>query len=495
MNISKKEIVFFLLVWMSMAIFFTIISPLVMYDGDDWVNLGNMRVIALPKWGDFNPSKVLPETSMPFVGLIGAYIIYPIINDYVLSITIASALFISISIAIYVYMFKRLIVNAFDLKFYQAVSMSIIFLLLHFLILKAHNYNNIHVLYSKDLTCYFHYVQPFLLNASLVMYLLTDLIKPVHYKDWSILKISIFIFICYLAVFSNLLSSIVLIAFIIGVILLNFKLNKNVMQEIRRIWDEYVCYRYLVIAWIISLVFEANGGRSNMIGKSIAEMEIIKTVDDFLKFLINNANGLYVGIFAMLLFCGGAIIIYFQSSKEKYEENFRKACIYVIVSIPIWLCYTVLVSAKTGSPYIVRPDVNSGFFFYFLLIIMVSASYIISKKPKMYYIVPILILIMFSRAANQKTLLPSNCLNAPASICVAVDNDIIQQCIYQAENNVENPEIHVPVGDDKDNWPIPLYRGGTIFQTLYYHGIIDKYYDKALIVPDASMNKKYGLER
>ena len=138
MNISKKEIVFFLLVWMSMAIFFTIISPLVMYDGDDWVNLGNMRVIALPKWGDFNPSKVLPETSMPFVGLIGAYIIYPIINDYVLSITIASALFISISIAIYVYMFKRLIVNAFDLKFYQAVSMSIIFLLLHFLILKAH---------------------------------------------------------------------------------------------------------------------------------------------------------------------------------------------------------------------------------------------------------------------------------------------------------------------------------------------------------------------
>ena len=50
----------------------------------------------------------------------------------------------------------------------------------------------------------------------------------------------------------------------------------------------------------------------------------------------------------------------------------------------------------------------------------------------------------------------------------------------------------VPKGDDRDNWPHPMYMGGNISRTLYRHGIITQPL-KITIKPDTKMNEKYHI--
>ena len=77
--------IFFGLIFLSIVIFFTTAHPLVPYDGDDWLNLSILRK-TVPMTGAYNPIKVLPETLFPLVGLVAAYVVYPLIGDYILSL-------------------------------------------------------------------------------------------------------------------------------------------------------------------------------------------------------------------------------------------------------------------------------------------------------------------------------------------------------------------------------------------------------------------------
>ena len=102
------EICFFLAVFVSMFVFFTGVHRLVIYDGDDWVNLSQMRHF-IPMWHGFNPIKILPETLMPLVGYVSGYVITPFTGNYVDAVTLASALLVSGLITLYIYLFGQFI--------------------------------------------------------------------------------------------------------------------------------------------------------------------------------------------------------------------------------------------------------------------------------------------------------------------------------------------------------------------------------------------------
>lgn len=73
-----------------LLIFFIRICPIIPYDKDDWIYIGQMRV-PFPLWRNWNPSKVLPEVLMPMCGYIGAYMVYPLTGDYFSSLTLTAA--------------------------------------------------------------------------------------------------------------------------------------------------------------------------------------------------------------------------------------------------------------------------------------------------------------------------------------------------------------------------------------------------------------------
>ncbi|MBR2733236.1 MAG: hypothetical protein IKD80_03170, partial [Selenomonadaceae bacterium] len=60
----SAEVVTGALTFAAMFIFFSQVHPIVLFDGDDWNVISDARV-GLPKWGGWNPIKVLPETFFP----------------------------------------------------------------------------------------------------------------------------------------------------------------------------------------------------------------------------------------------------------------------------------------------------------------------------------------------------------------------------------------------------------------------------------------------
>ena len=98
-NEMGKVTIVNIILFLFLFVFFTRICPIILYDKDDWIYIGQMR-IPFPQWNGWNPVKVLPEILMPICGYISAYFIYPIIGNYFFSITITSAIILSIFIAL-----------------------------------------------------------------------------------------------------------------------------------------------------------------------------------------------------------------------------------------------------------------------------------------------------------------------------------------------------------------------------------------------------------
>ena len=80
--------------FISIFYFFSYCHPLLIFSSDDW-NLVTITRYPIPLWGAWNPIKVLPEVLFPFTSFIGKYLIYPFCEDFVKSVTLASAFVLS----------------------------------------------------------------------------------------------------------------------------------------------------------------------------------------------------------------------------------------------------------------------------------------------------------------------------------------------------------------------------------------------------------------
>lgn len=165
----RREI-FFGLIFLSIVIFFTTAHPLVPYDGDDWLNLASMRK-AVPMTGAYNPIKVLPETLFPLVGLIAAYVVYPLIGDYIGSIALTSALVMGGLVSLYMYLFFRFVERWLSLSDYANMMVTALFFLFHFVLFYEKSSPVPYLFGSGNLTCIYHYVIPALVNLCVVLYL------------------------------------------------------------------------------------------------------------------------------------------------------------------------------------------------------------------------------------------------------------------------------------------------------------------------------------
>lgn len=356
-------------------IFFTCIHQLVPYDGDDWINLSLTRG-AYPIWGIHNPIKVLPETLMPICGYISAYLFYPILNEYITSITFCAAIIVSVFITFYFYNFYRVIDKKFQLSTTSNLLLTLILIFMHFMIFKSHKINNTYMFFTGNLNCYFHYIIPAILNSILVLYLM---IIRNFLSEINILKSGVLFLAIYFAIFSNILHSIILIALLSIELLLTFIGNKNFSIENfykfiinNRIWF------FLIDIWLISLLFEANGGRSNSIGNSILALPIKETLVVLSNLLKQVSNG-FIVVFAMSIL--SAFIIYLKN-KEKNETDYlyKSIGIRTILCCGLTLIYIILVSAKASPSYIGRVDVAFSFLIYIFILIFISLAYIFEKN-------------------------------------------------------------------------------------------------------------------
>lgn len=491
-----QEIAFFVSIFIVVFSFFTVAHPLVPYDGDDWQGLSLMRK-AVPSLSTYNPIKVLPETLFPLVGIFSANIIFPLIGDYIYSVIIVSAMVFTLVVCAYLYQFYKFIKSIFSFKIPNTIFVTALFLIFHFALFK--NSTTIYLLGTNNLTCLYHYVIPAIVNISLVLYLARCDFMPLAYGEKTVSSCkqkmlssrsnfswSCLIFVVYLAIFSNILSSIILASYVSSILLLRFSQKQSNNQGYKVFIKDNFLYIGILLIWVFSLFLEAHGGRAHAIGHSVFSLPIVETGKYFWAILSKISKG-YI-LFASILIIGSLLIYH----KEKTNVYFTLFKMYILTSL-ISLPYLLLICAKASPGYMGRSDVFISFIIWTLLFSCFSLVYLVKYMPKISIALPIVVLYFIIEAIGGSGFQPNVISNGISEKeCIAVDREIIQQLQEADRNGEKEVVLRVPKGDNRDNWPHPLYMGNALSRTMYKHGLISKQL-KITIQPDLDMNKKYHI--
>ena len=479
-------------IFAAMFLFFSQVHPITPFDGDDWNVISDARP-ALPKWGGWNPIKILPETFYPICGYIAAYVVAPIIGDYLSAITVTAALILSLFIAAYILLFIEFVKKIFRVDSFLANLTGIIFLLLHFALFLRHNaQDNIYLFHTIDANCYFNYVIPNLLNAALVLLIAQFDITRNIFDNVTPRSVALF-FAFYLGIFSNILNSSLLGVFVFVELLSRFiDLRSRVEWKnfrLKKFFDKNKSLCMILIFWLISLLFEANGGRAKNFTADGGDYfaNVIQTAAAFFDSISHN-HGLGLMIFSIVT------VIFILTRRNDYEPKiFLNVAAKFAACIPLLAVYTILVAARADINYATRADVQFGLFFCTLIIFCMTLLYWLKKFPRAAFILPILCFALFTWIfSGKRSFSPSTFGNVPEKICAEISQSIINQIVAADRAGLDEVTVTVPKGDDIDNWPHPLYMGKNISRTLCNHGIISRRI-KVIFVPDVRLNALYSL--
>ena len=489
-----------LAVFLMMFLFYTEAHPIVMYDADDWKGMATQRVVAFPKWGDHNPIKVLPETVMPLVGMVAGYVVTPFIGDYVTAVTVTAALVLSLVIAVYIALFIAVCRKCFNLPDWAAACLGMIFLAFHFLALRHATAYNMYLLFSVNLTCYFNYTIPLLWTGSLIFYFLLKPISGNYSPKGDSGHDVCLVFLIYLAIFSNILHSIILIAFVMSDLALNLRRFLKERGSLK-LWKEFCSgqkfWLGMIVLWLVSLLFESTGGRANQ----MAADSIALVIGNLAGIILQPNKGIYILVSCGILFGAGAIYTYVRRRKAnalgETDRFFCDGCSRFGLSALIWIFFVTPVCSVAGAHYMSRIDVVCGLFFYILLLILWPLAYLLAEKTNFRFVLPVLLLVIACRTINtEQPMRDSTIFGIPPQNCAAVTRDIIGAIKAADAAGADSVNLHVPKGfmSMDNNWPISVTAGEDMSCLLYGYGQISRPIN-VIIVPDESLNLRYHIPR
>ena len=477
-------------VFLFMLIWFNNIHPLVIYDSDDWFYVSYIRT-AIPAIGQWNPSRIFPETFSAVPPLFGSFVIYPLLKDYIASITLSYAITIAICISIYFAMFFSFISRRFSINKQTALIISLAFFLLHFSIFKDESTANQHMFYAGSMTTFFYYTMGSILNGSLLFYFIGTNINE-QFRSKQYIKNAFLLPAIYLAIFSNLFQSIIFAGYIGVELLFNFifllkstKKSFNVLTLKNFIKDNIFSVAVL-IGWFLCALFEAGGDRAQAVGSHpLAISEAAHTLFLWLRH-INKPSLLFCAVNIIL-----ALFIYFKSNSKK--SDFSILLLKLISSALLSTVFLLLLGAKTSYDYLQSIRAVFAIPFFGLLCVVTALSYILEKKPRYILYVPIFMYIILTSAmAGNNIYFDMNSYEVSAYSAKAVDDYFIEQIVEASRNSQDHLVLKVPTGYTDNKWPHTHNIGNTVKDALLRHGIIQ--HDLEVEVEyDGSLNKKFNL--
>lgn len=494
MNESRNDmskcityIVAFSILFTGIFIFFAEVHPLIIFDADDWLFASYTRR-ATPIWGDWNPTRILPETFMSFCSMTGIILFKPFTNDYIGSLAIAYALAVSVFILLYFVFFIRRISKTVGLKTYEEAGVLGISVLYHFLIYNVKAGDNLHMFAEANVTCMFFYIIPAILNSILVLYLLNNEINLFSKEKLPVN--SLLILGIYLAINSNMFQSIILISFAGWTLLENilFAGEKSIKAFIKK----NIIWIGMILCWMISLYYEVNGGRADDLSNKDFGKNILACLGALKSLVFERINRTFLLTSFVLIIFGVAVYL-IKRVKETKDRDYLKVMIRCSICCVITIVYLILLCAKTSPDYLKRSGVLFGIMFYLLLSVMTSFAYAVSEVEPAFLIVPLFFYIIFNETVNDERMYKFvNSASHPERLCVEIDNDIINQVLNAEDEGKSEVDVYVPVYDMEDNWPVANYVSDFMSNTLYRHGIT-KDWIKIYIKPSKDMNRKYHM--
>lgn len=483
---SRKEhillIGFSTIIFLSMLLFFLKIHPLIIYDVDDWLYASYFR-LPIPIWNDWNPSRVFPEIFMPLCSTLAVYLFMPLTHDYIWSLALMYGIVVSFFITLYVSAFALFLREKMKTSVSNSIIISMFFFIFHFLIFKTAESGNHHLFYANDVTCYFYYIIPTILNVILVIILelYPDLMDVFSRKN-GVLK-GVILFGVYMAIFSNMFCSVILAVWA-GVEIINsgLELISCGQFRFRTILRNSIYKLMVVLSWLISIIYELSGGRAeSLAGISFAE-NVKYTIHNFINVLISVNK--YV---ALLLIC--VIILYLAIIRNKKQGRYILIALANAVIIGVFL---ILACAKSNAYYITRTEILLALCFWVFAAIGIMATALIDNRVIRSLSPCILLLLCTIINSHGITFADANCGEVDWKTCYDISSDFVEQIEVADDDNKMNIVLKVPQYDDSQNWPLAIYGEDRICYTLYKHGIVSHNLN-VIFEPDNSINQKWGI--
>lgn len=384
-----------LTVFAGILIFFLGAHPIVPWDGDDWGTLNNYNRHALPTWGTWNPSRVLPEVIGPLLGYLSAYVVYPIYGDYVQSITISVALLLATSMSIFFYMLCKLFYTLAKQQM-VAICASFLVITLYFLIFKSKPDDNLYMLWSFNLCSAIYYLIPNLFNSVLVCYFIIKIIenKNLQLTDNNLYKYGFFILILYFAGFSMMWASAMVALYLFLEIVFGFASNGIKVYWTNKLQYNKV-YLFFIVVFITYCVFEFFGGRSAELQKEHPSGSWLKSSFNHFMRLAKQVELLSAtfGITALL----SALFVKFRTKES--NVTFRLAVRFIICAICISLFY-IIADTKAGPSFASRIESVYGSYFFIILAAVTCCVYVVTKYPKSFLVMPVILVVLFNEATR-----------------------------------------------------------------------------------------------
>ena len=460
-----------LFIWLCLFIFFSQICPLVLYDGDDWQNIGWWRW-PLPMRGGWNPSRVLPETLMPFVGYIAAYVIRPILGDYIRAITIASAIcfssfIVALANAVESFVRKRIKISENDSLFCECL-----FVLLSFAIFRTRGTSR-YLFQAYDLTCVFNYTICGVVNLIAVLIIMQYQDFIAEFKKLAPMKKGVYIVVIYLALFSHVYHSEVIAIYGFIKFCQTIFIDKSSEKTWKRVLEARG-YLYIVFGWIVALYFETTGGRAKHMNAGNS-FDFKPPFEQLLAMVHALANPFFADYF----YC------------KKYEEECTEVKIFlgVIINLVITTLYLIILCAKVT--YMSRIEASWNIWAYLILLVVIAFAVIIKRVSviRMFFL-PILFVMFFMIIQPDGRYLISTVGSTDYQICVNTDNYVLNQIMKADKEGKKEVTIMVPYyPDDSRNWIFTNDMGERLSQTLYNHNLTRQKMN-ITIVNNMSLNEK-----
>lgn len=481
-NEKAKIVIVNLFLTIFLLLFFTDICPIVPYDKDDWIYLGQMRM-PIPMWNGWNPTKILPEVLMPMCGYFGARLVYPIVGDYLLSITIAAAMILSAFIVALCVCVMRFMVKRMNLSVSLALIFEVVFLVFCFLIFRNRGTSR-YMFYADNMNCIFNYTVSGIINAISVLTMMQYRDFQKAYNSYTTFQKGRFITLIYFSVFSNIFHS-EMLAIYCGVTLLHgiIKCKKDNGICLKEFIQCHSVYLVILITWIGTVIFEISGGRAARIS-SEAELSFITS----LRQLATLAQAMSKP-FITIAIVSVSWMIYRIIKKDIQTE------MYLLMVFNLLLVVIYLVVLCSGVNYMSRIEASWNIWFYAILITLISIANFVSKYS---CIKPFLILLAFLwamlAAYPDGRFLLSTVKNVDYYTCVRTGEYITDQIIDAECTGQEFVVVYVPhVDDESIEWIFGDDFGRVVMTTLYNHGIIHKQIEVET-VNDPEFMKRMRLE-
>lgn len=453
----------FSVVFFGLYIFFRYVHPVAPWDGDDWAALGPFLVQSktpYPVIGNRESERMFCSLSGTFFGYLAAFVVYPLLGDYVLSIVTVNAIVLALAITVSLigvyYIAKRIARGRFG-----AIMLGLgLYVLFAFICLKTRE-GSAYLYWQYNLCTIYYYSVPSYLAGTFGIYLIINEVYQRGNWDPS-LKTALLTGVWYVLNFSFLPAALLLAAISLMILLLRYIEQRNLKSLFTKGW-----FYWMVLAGFAAKVFfEMIKNFGN--GYLTIEGSILQRITASFHCMIKIFSEMHpLFCIAMVFFVVSAIWIRARKGAEAEETDI----VFVILAgafVMMFIFFVLFGAISLNHLYREIPRLDTLYVLYFLMILIgvLSAIYVLNNNKRIIVGVPLFMVLMLSIVISPRNSYSDSCYSDSTP---AQRYEIMKTIVEEAQRRdiVGNSGfiVHMPT--------VGHYCYG-LSETLYYHNITSR---------------------